>query len=102
MKSGHGRLILRDGTDLPIGYCLFRSEVGVGCYGILIGNIRSVGQDRFLKPIKITLNNGDALVAYDTGHSERHVRFVTNLGRLMSRSKGRLPQRTGPSLAIAQ
>lgn len=102
MKSGHGRLILRDGTDLPIGYCLFRSEAAGGCCGILIGNIRSVDRGSFLKPIHIALDDGNALVAHVIGHSERHVRFVTSLGKLISRSKGRIPRTRGGPVASVQ
>jgi len=95
MNPGHGRLILRDGTDLPIGYCLFRSHAADGCCGILIGNIRSIDRGSFLKPIKIALDDGNAFVARVISHSERHVRFVTNLGQLIARSKGRFGRRPG-------
>lgn len=96
MEPGHGRLLLRDGTDLPIGYCLIRSQTTNGCRGILIGNIRSVDRRIFLKPIKIALNDGSAFVAHAIGHSERHVRFVTNLGQLISRYKSQIGRRGRP------
>lgn len=102
MKSGHGRLILRDGTDIPIGYSLLRSESTNGCRGILIGQIRSVDWSCFLEPIRIALDNGRAFAAHVVTHSERHVVFVTSLGQLISRSKRRLPRRRGRPLAVAQ
>lgn len=101
MKSGHGRLILRDGTDLRIGYCLFRSEAAHGCRGILIGNIRSLDQDIFHKPIEIGLGDGSALVAHVISHSERHVRFVTSPEQLNSWSKNRFQRRRNRPLALA-
>jgi hypothetical protein len=85
MQPGHGRLILRDGTDLLVGYCLLHCYTAGGCRGILIGNIRSIDRNAFLKPIQIALADGHAFVAHVIGHSERHIRFVTN--RLSSRTK---------------
>ncbi len=101
MSPGHGRLILRDGTDLPIGYCLFRSQAAGGCRGILIGNIRSVDQSSLLKPIKIAPDDGNAFVAHVISHSERHVRFATSLDQLISRSK-RSGDRRGRPLAVSR
>ena len=80
MKPGQGRLILRDGTDLPVGYCLLDSEAAHGCRGILIGNIRSIDQSAFLKPIQIALGEGKAFVARVVSRSERHIRFATDCG----------------------
>lgn len=87
MQPGHGRLILRDGTDLPVGYCLLPSRTAEGCRGILIGNIRSIDRNAFLKPIQIALDDGHPFVAQVISHSERHIRFVTNRGQLSSRAK---------------
>lgn len=100
MQPGHGRLILRDGTDLIVGYCLLRSHAASGCCGILIGNIRSIDQSIFLKPIKIALGEGNAFVAHVVSHSERHIRFATDLGQLISRTKGRFGRRSGGPLAV--
>lgn len=102
MNSGQGRLILCDGTDLPIGYCLFRSEPAVGRCGVLIGNIRSVDRDSFLRPIRIALSDGNAFSAHVISHSERHVRFVTSLGQNLSRSRSRFSRRRALRLALAQ
>jgi hypothetical protein len=91
MHPGHGRLILRDGTDLPVGYCLLPPQAAEGCRGILIGNIRSIDRNAFLKPIRIALEDDEpAFMAHVISHSERHVRFVTNLGQLRSRAKARI------------
>ena len=90
MQPGHGRLILRDGTDLPVGYCLLQSQGAGGCRGILIGNIRSLDQNALLKPIQIALDNEPAFAALVISHSERHVRFATNLGQLSSRAQARI------------
>ncbi|WP_139218978.1 hypothetical protein [Bosea sp. CRIB-10] len=86
MQPGHGRLILRDGTDLPVGYCLLPSPIAGDCRGILIGNIRSIDRNAFLKPIQIALADGHAFVAHVISHSERHIRFVTNNSQLSSRA----------------
>lgn len=86
MQSGHGRLILRDGTDLPVGYCLLSSPIAQGCRGILIGNIRSIDRNAYLKPIHIALADGHAFVAHIISHSERHIRFVTDNSQLSSRA----------------
>jgi hypothetical protein len=80
MQPGQGRLILRDGTDLPVGYCLLDSEGAHGCRGILIGNIRSIDQNAFLKPIQLVLGEGNALFAHVVSRSERHIRFATERG----------------------
>ncbi|HEV7324362.1 MAG TPA: hypothetical protein VGN91_04790 [Bosea sp. (in: a-proteobacteria)] len=87
MQAGHGRLILRDGTELPVGYCLLPSQTAEGCRGILIGSIRSIDRNAFLKPIQIALADGHAFVAQVISHSERHIRFVTNRGQLSSQTK---------------
>lgn len=100
MQPGHGRLILRDGTDLLVGYCLLHCYTAGGCRGILIGNIRSVDQSAFLKPIKIALDEGNAFVAHVVSHSERHIRFATDLGQLIVRAKGRFGRRSGRPLAV--
>lgn len=102
MHPGHGRLILPDGTDLPVGYCLLHSRAANGLRGILIGNIRSIDQSAFLKPIKIVLGDRDAFVAHVIGHSERHIRFATDFGQLISRTKGRFGRRSGRPLAASQ
>ncbi|MCA0421151.1 hypothetical protein [Bosea beijingensis] len=100
MQSGHGRLILRDGTDLLVGYFLLHSHAAGGCRGILIGNIRSIDRSSFLKPIKIALDEGNAFVAHVISHSERHIRFATDLGQLISRAEGRFGRRSSRPLAI--
>ncbi|MGF7056105.1 hypothetical protein GGC47_005321 [Bosea sp. OAE752] len=63
MKSGHGRSILRDGTDLSIGYCFAQNESGPGCQGTLIGNIRSVDPGSFGNSFRLVLYEGEELVA---------------------------------------
>jgi hypothetical protein len=100
MQPGHGRLILRDGTDLLVGYCLLHSHAAGGCRGILIGNIRSIDQSAFLKPIKIVLDEGNAFVAHVVSHSERHIRFATDLGQLIFRAKGCFGRRSHRPLAV--
>jgi len=100
MQPGHGRLILRDGTDLLVGYCLLHSKSAGGCHGILIGNIRSVDQTAFLKPIRIALDEGNAFIAHVVSHSERHIRFVTDLGQLVSRAKRRFGRRSSRPIAV--
>ncbi|MGN6097596.1 MAG: hypothetical protein ACTHP8_15325 [Bosea sp. (in: a-proteobacteria)] len=102
MKSGHGRLILREGIELPVGYCLLHSHGANGCDGILIGNIRSIDQKTFLKPIRILLDEGRAFMAHVVSHSERHIRFATNLGQLISRGKGRFRRRPAAPLTASR
>ncbi|RYF30718.1 MAG: hypothetical protein EOO23_04490 [Comamonadaceae bacterium] len=76
MKSGQGRLILRDGTDLPIGYRLMHNEYGLWCSGTLIGDLRSVDPGRFTHGLKALLADGTYIALLVTGHSDRHVTFV--------------------------
>ncbi len=78
MKSGHGRLILRDGTDLPIGYRLVFDEFGHWCSGTLIGNIRSVDPGRFCEDMTAQLDDNSEIVLLVTGYSDRHVSFVAS------------------------
>jgi len=82
MQSGHGRLILRDGTDLPVGYCLLQPLATEGCRGILMGNIRSLDPKALQKSIQIALDDESTFAAVVIGLSERHVRFVANPGQL--------------------
>ena len=76
MFSGHGRLILRDGTDLPIGYRLVHNEFGSWCSGILIGDVRSVDPGSFCEGVDVELDGRYKLIALITGYSERHLSFV--------------------------
>ncbi len=76
MKSGQGRLILRDGTDRPIGYRLMHNEFGDWCSGTLIGDMRSVDPGGFGHGLKAQLADGTAIALMVTGHSDRHVTFV--------------------------
>jgi len=76
MLSGHGRLILHDGTDLPIGYRLVHNEYGSWCSGTLIGNVQSVAPGSFCEGVDVELDGRLRLVALITGYSERHLNFV--------------------------
>lgn len=100
MEPGHGRLILRDGTDLPVGYCILQSQAADGCRGILIGNIRSIDAKAFLTPIKLSLGEQHVFAAHVISHSERHVRFVSILDWLGRRTKARFGTNKRPMAAI--
>ena len=76
MKSGQGRLILRDGTDLPIAYRLVHNEYGSWCSGTLIGDIRSVDPGSFSQGMRAQLGNGHEIVLLVTAYSDRHLSFV--------------------------
>ncbi len=76
MKSGQGRLILRDGRDVPIGYRLMHNELGNWCNGTLIGDMRSVDPGGFSHGLKADLADGNSIALLVTGHSDRHVTFV--------------------------
>ncbi len=76
MKSGQGRLILRDGTDRPIGYRLMHNEFGPWCGGTLMGDIRSVDPGTFSHGLKVELADGTTIALLVTGHSDRHLTFV--------------------------
>ncbi|MGF7055623.1 hypothetical protein GGC47_004836 [Bosea sp. OAE752] len=76
MKSGHGRVILRDGTELSIGYCFAQNESGSVCQGTLIGDIRSVDPGSFSNSFSLVLSGGEELVALATAYSDRHINFV--------------------------
>ena len=78
MQSGHGRLILRDGTDLPIGYRLAYDGFGHWCSGTLIGNIRSVDPGSFSKNMVAQLDDNSEIVLLVIGYSDRHVSFVAS------------------------
>lgn len=62
MKSGQGRLILRDGTDLPIAYRLVHNEYGSWCSGTLIGDIRSVDPGSFSQGMRAELEDESDIV----------------------------------------
>lgn len=81
MISGHGRLILHDGTDLPIGYRLVHNEYNSWCTGTLIGDVRVVDPGIFSKGVDIELEGRVRLVALITGYSERHLSFVAKYDR---------------------
>jgi len=76
MKSGQGRLILRDGTDLPIAYRLVHNEYGSWCSGTLIGDIRSVDPGSFSQGMRAKLEDGYDIVLLVTAYSDRHLSFV--------------------------
>ena len=101
MKAGHGRLILHDGTDLLVGYCFVHSRAANDCRGILIGNIRSIDQNTFSGPIKVAFDGENPFVAHVVSHSERHIRFATDLGQLTFRAKGRFSRRSGRPLTVS-
>ncbi len=78
MLSGHGRLILRDGTDLPIGYRLVHNEFGSWCSGTLIGDVSSVDPGSFGEGVNVELDGRYLLVVLITAYSDRHLSFVAN------------------------
>lgn len=78
MKSGHGRLILRDGTDVPIGYHLAHDDPRLWCQGTLIGDMRSIDPGSFCKDLRVDLDDGIKMVVLVTAHSDRHISFVGN------------------------
>ena len=92
MKSGQGRLILRDGTDLPIGYRLVYNEFGCWCGGTLIGDMRSVDPGGFCEGLKAKLDDNSEIALLVTGYSDRHVSFVAKfeLGTSLDRGNARV------------
>lgn len=81
MLSGHGRLILRDGTDVPIGYRLVHNEFSSWCSGTLIGDVRSVDPGDFSEGVNVELDGRFKLIALITGYSDRHLSFVAKFDR---------------------
>jgi len=76
MKSGHGRLILCDGTDLPIAYRLQSDQLGHWCTGTLIGDVRSADPGGFGEGLKARLDDGRDIALLVTGYSDRYISFV--------------------------
>ena len=77
MKSGQGRLILRDRTDPPTGYRLME-----GVWSLVQRHPRRVSSIRASRALQPRIESGfggriyiDLLV---TGQSKRHVNFVAN------------------------
>uniref|UniRef100_A0A9E7ZYL7 Uncharacterized protein n=1 Tax=Bosea sp. NBC_00436 TaxID=2969620 RepID=A0A9E7ZYL7_9HYPH len=83
MKSGHGRLILRDGSDVAVSYLL--NDFGSWCSGTLIGDMTAVGPADFSRGLKVRLEDGPDLVPMVIGHSEIHLTFAA---RYNARSAG--------------
>jgi len=74
IKSGHGRLILRDGSDVAVSYLL--NDFGSWCSGTLIGDMKAVSPDDFSHGLKVRLEDCSDLVPMIIGHSEIHVTFA--------------------------
>lgn len=74
MKSGHGRLILRDGSDVAVSYLL--NDFGSWCSGTLIGDMTAIGPADFSRGLKVRLEHGPDLVPMVIGHSEIHLTFA--------------------------
>ncbi len=91
MKSGHGRLILRDGTDLPIAYRLQSDQLGHWCTGTLIGCISSADPGGFGEGLKARLDDGRDISLLVTGYSDRYISFVAtfDIGARLDRENAR-------------
>lgn len=86
MKSGHGRLILRDGSDVAVSYLL--NDFGSWCSGTLIGDMTAVSPADFSHGLKVRLEDGPDLVPMVIGHSEIHVTFAARYNARTTRTSG--------------
>ena len=76
MRTGLGRLILRDGTDLPFSYNMANGEFGGICNGSLKGDIWSIDPREFAVRMNFHTEDGLRIGLLVTHHSDRPLTFI--------------------------
>lgn len=76
MKSGQGRLILRDGTDVPLEYRIAHQEFGSRCQGSLIGDLSTVNPGIFAERLQFISSDGMKVALLVTNYSDSHLTFI--------------------------
>lgn len=76
MKSGHGRLILRDGTDVSLEYRLATAEGGTQRQGTLIGDLSTIDPGEFTYKVRYVPADGEAFALLVTTFTDRHLAFI--------------------------
>lgn len=77
MKSGQGRLILRDGTDVPLQFS-FTDPNGVRRHGSLIGDLNQIDRGEFAYKLWYALADGNTIALLVTKFSDKHLTFIVD------------------------
>lgn len=77
MKSGQGRLILRDGTDVPLQFS-FTDPNGAGRHGSLIGDLSQIDPGEFAYRLRYVPAHGNTIALLVTNFSDKHLTFIVD------------------------
>lgn len=77
MKSGQGRLILRDGTDVPLQFS-FTDPNGARRHGSLIGDLSQIDPGEFAYKLRYALADGNTIALLVTKFSDKHLTFIVD------------------------
>lgn len=76
MKSGQGRLILRDGTDVPLDFCLATLKDGTRRHGTLMGDLTKVDVGEFAYKVRFVPADGEEFVLLVTSFNDNCLTFL--------------------------
>ncbi|WP_114853052.1 hypothetical protein [Bosea caraganae] len=79
MKSGHGRLILRDGMDVPLDYCMAALKEGARRHGSLIGDLSKIDAGEFAYTIRYVPADDDEFTLLVTTFHDNYLTFVSDV-----------------------
>jgi hypothetical protein len=82
MKSGQGRLILRDGTDVPLDYCLATLKDGTRRHGSLIGDLSKIDKGEFAYLARYVPADGEEFALLVTTFNDNYLTFVSPVVQL--------------------
>lgn len=78
MKVGQGRLILRDGTFVPLDYCLATLKDSTRRHGTLIGDLSKIDTEEFARRLRYIPVDGPELTLLITTFGDRQLTFVSD------------------------
>jgi hypothetical protein len=82
MRTGQGRMILRDGAEVPLTYCLAILKDRSRCHGTLFGDLSQIDAQEFTSTIRYVLADGEQFMLRVTTSSDVDLTFVGDLDQL--------------------
>ncbi|WP_131858319.1 hypothetical protein [Bosea sp. BK604] len=79
-------MILRDGTAVPLAYCLAILKDRSRCHGTLFGDLSRIDPQEFADKFRYILEDGGELMLRVTTHSDVDLTFVGDIDQLADQS----------------
>ncbi|TCR61897.1 hypothetical protein [Bosea sp. BK604] len=87
MKTGQGRLILRDGSDVPLDYCFATLRDGTRRHGSLFGDLSKIDWGEFAYNLHYHPADGTEFPVLITTFGDGYLTFVSDVVQLARERK---------------